>query len=123
MFKIGIDMVEISRIEKSLKNKLFLARYFGREEQKTFEKKLDFKGVAGNFCAKEAFSKVLGTGIRDFSLSEVQILNDDLGAPHIHLSGNAKEICEKLGFKNFSVSITHTKATAAAVVLGETREE
>ena len=118
MFKIGIDIIEISRIEKSLKNIRFLEKFFGSEERKTLLKDgLDVQNIAGNFCAKEAFSKAIGTGIKDFSMKEVQILKNYLGAPYIELAGRAKFISEKLGFKNFSVSITHTKTTAAAVVL------
>lgn len=116
-FFTGIDIVEISRIEKSLSNPRFLTRLFGVSE---YEQYLD-KGskpqfLAGNFCAKEAFSKALGTGIRGFALSEVEILRDDLGKPYFLFSGKAKEIVETRRLC-FDISISHSDGMAIASVI------
>ena len=72
------------------------------------------QSIAANFAAKEAFSKALATGIRGFSLNEISVLRDGLGAPYIKLSGKALEAAKGLRFK---VSITHTKTVASAIVL------
>lgn len=112
---VGIDLVEIPRIEKCIQREGFLKRFFSKEENELFAtKKNPAETVAGRFCVKEAFSKALGTGVRDFSLDEITTLNDELGAPYIKLTGKAAEL---LGKRRLSVSITHTKQYASAVVI------
>lgn len=119
MFSVGIDAVEISRIEKSMKHPGFLKYVFSEEEIAYFEKrKFPCQSIAAAFCAKEAFSKAVGTGFRGFKLKEIEVLHDDLGAPYISLKGNAKKLFG-LKIANISVSLTHTKNDAMAVVLCE----
>ena len=116
-FTTGIDILEISRIEKSLSNPRFLTRLFGISEQRQFlENGAKSSFLAGNFCAKEAFSKALGTGIRGFALSEVEVLRDELGKPYFVFSGKAKQIVEERGL-NFDVSISHSDINAVASVI------
>ena len=116
----GIDLVEIERIEKSLKNPRFLEKYFGEAERAELEKK-NFKpeSVAACFAAKEAFSKVVKAGISGFSLCEVQLLHEESGAPYFCLSGKAKELAREM---ELSVSVTHTTALAQAIVIGYKNE-
>lgn len=110
----GIDMVEIKRIEKSLESKRFIDMVYSSEEQELLkERNFRAETAAANFCAKEAFSKALGTGVRGFSLNEVSVLRDSMGAPYLKLTGSALKLA---GNKIFSVSLTHTKDTAAAFV-------
>ena len=71
--------------------------------------------LAGAFAAKEAFAKALGTGIRGFSLCEVEVLHDTLGAPYFALSGKAAALAEARALE-FTLSITHTGTLAAAMV-------
>lgn len=117
MFSVGIDLVEIERIEKSLENPAFLERYFGEEERKELERK-SFKSesVAAAFAVKEAFLKAMGTGLGGYELREIQTLHKESRAPYIFLSGKAKADCEKENLQ-FSVSITHTKGLAEAIVI------
>ncbi|MDD2956171.1 MAG: holo-ACP synthase [Oscillospiraceae bacterium] len=113
----GIDMVEIGRIRKSMENPRFLTRVFSSEEQELFrERGFPPQTVAANFCAKEAFSKALGTGLRGFALSEISVLRDELGKPWIKLDGAALELAKRGGY-SFSLSLTHTREYAAAVVI------
>lgn len=113
----GIDMVSVNRIRKSLQNPRFQARVFSVKERAFFSEKKDpAPSAAGNFAAKEAFSKALGTGVRGFSLSEVSVLRDRLGAPYFELSGRALACVEERGL-SLSLSITHTQDTAAAFVV------
>ena len=112
----GIDLVEINRIRQSLQHPRFLTRVFSDEERKFFqEKKVSVQTIAANFCAKEAFSKALGTGIRGFALTDISVLRDPLGAPYFFFQGKAKEIVEQRNL-TLSVSLTHTEEYAAAVV-------
>lgn len=116
---VGIDLIEIERIRKSINTPGFLAKVFSPAELKFFtEKRFAPQTIAANFCVKEAFAKALGTGIRGFSLNEVTVLRDALGAPYIMTEGKAKEIVESNHYK-FSVSISHTENYATAVVLAE----
>lgn len=113
--RVGIDSVEIERISKSIQSPAFLKHVFSvREIEMLSQKKMSAQSYAGNFAAKEAFSKALGTGIRGFSLNEISVLRDELGAPYFELSGNAESAAKGYAF---TVSITHTKDTATAIVI------
>lgn len=123
MYTVGTDMVEIARLEKSSKSKNFMKKVFSERETTLFSAKSNpFPSMAGNWAAKEAFSKALGTGIRGFSLNEVSVLRDDMGKPYFSLDGRALEIAESSGIE-FSVSITHTKDLAQAVVIAYCKGE
>ena len=117
MYSVGIDLVEIARIENSIQSERFFKTIFGENERKEFEKK-NFKveSIAGAFAAKEAFSKAIKTGLKGFKLSEVEVLHDENRAPYLCLSGSAKMKAEKDGLE-FDVSITHTKTLAQAIVI------
>ncbi len=113
--RVGTDLIEISRVKKSLEIKGFRERVYSREEIDLLEGR-GAQSYAANFAAKEAFSKALGTGVRGFSLNEVSVLRDNSGAPYLMLSGRAKEAAK--GF-SFTVSLTHTREYAMAVVVAE----
>lgn len=112
----GIDIVEISRFTKLIGNERFLKRVYGDEERSMLLLRGRTASFAANFAAKEAFSKALGTGVRNFRLNEVEVLRTDLGAPYLKLSGKAAEVADKLGY-SFSVSISHTNELATAIVI------
>lgn len=120
MIQVGIDLIEISRMRRALQNRHFFERVFGELERAELEKKRDIPpSAAACFAAKEAFSKALGTGIRGFSLHEVQLVHDSLGKPLLRLCGNAAALAQAKGLNAFSVSITHTKEYSAAVVAAD----
>ena len=79
----GVDIVENSRIKKSILNKSFLYRIFTNEEiliSKNIKNKSSY--FAKRFAAKEAFAKSLGTGFRnDFNFKDISVVNDKLGKP------------------------------------------
>jgi holo-[acyl-carrier protein] synthase len=113
--RVGIDLVEVSRVAKSLDRPHFMERVFSKEEIALCQTKPNpVESLSARFCVKEAFAKAIGTGVRDFKLNEVSTLNDALGCPYVVLSGKAKAIAEGL---EVSVSITHTKEYASAVVI------
>ena len=120
MISNGIDIVEIERIENALKKDSFKAYVYGSEELKELESKKT-ESYAAAFCAKEAFSKALGSGIIGFKLPEVQVLHNESGAPYFLLSGNAKKIAKDKKFK-FALSISHSEKYAVAMVTAYTEE-
>lgn len=115
MYTIGIDLIEIERIKKSIESKHFCERVFGENELKELtDKGFPAQSAAACFAAKEAFGKSLGIGIFGFSLTEVETLHNKNGKPYLHLSGNALKLAGDL---SFDISITHTRELAEAVVI------
>lgn len=123
MSTIGIDMIEIHRIKKSIKSEAFLKHVFSKEEYDQLKKKnFSPQSVAINFCAKEAFLKSIGKGLGFSKFSDIQLLREDCGKPYLKLSGVALDFANKNKLV-FSVSATHTKEYASVVVLAERKEE
>lgn len=116
----GIDIVDIARIERTGRNKLFYTRNFTPDEITMFEaRKLRAEVAAGNFAAKEAVLKVLGCGIFDMPLTDIEVLRSPSGSPYVTLYGKAKQKAEELGITNVHISISHTAAIAAAQAIAE----
>ena len=108
---VGIDIIEVSRISELISaGDKFLSRNFSAAEIEYFSRNSAIRAetVAGNFAAKEAFAKALGTGFRGFGLIDIEVLRNQLGAPHIVFRGEQSSA---------QVSISHTKTTAVAVVI------
>lgn len=116
---IGVDIIEIKRIKSALeRNNKFLERLFTKHEISYFESKnFKFETIAGNFTAKEAISKAIGTGIRNFNFKDIEILRDNLGKPQVKLYNNLYELSEKLEIKEIMVSISHCKEYAVSNVI------
>jgi holo-[acyl-carrier protein] synthase len=115
---IGTDIIEILRIEEAIiNNKNFLNKLFTEKEIQMFERrKMKSEVIAGNFSAKEAISKTLGTGVRGFSFKEIEILRDELGKPIVYLSENIEKIIGKSYKINLSISHNNTSAIAFAIL-------
>lgn len=119
MLSVGIDLVEIKRIQKSVQNPRFCSRVLGSGERSELALRgFPVQSIAASFCAKEAFSKAIGVGLRGFALYEVELLHDGAGKPYLVLSGNALRLAQERRLV-FTVSVTHTRAYAAAVVIGQ----
>lgn len=117
---IGTDIVEIKRIRTAAENRRFTEEYFGEREREFLCAKKDISpSAANNFAAKEAFSKAVGTGVRGFSICEVEVLRDELGKPYIELSGKAREVAERMGVKSIHVTLSNTAELAVAFVVLE----
>jgi holo-[acyl-carrier protein] synthase len=122
-FTVGTDLAEVERIRNSCKRESFVNRVYSEAEKEYFKKFRDpAESMAGSWAAKEAFSKSLGTGVRGFELKEVSVVRDELGCPHLELTGKAEKIAEERGL-DFSLSITHTKEYASAVVIAFPKED
>lgn len=121
---IGIDIVDVSRIENILDAK-FIARVFTHAEQQTCEARTNrANAYAKRFAAKEACAKALGCGIgRDCAFTDIELTNDERGAPHITLSGAAflrlQRLTPKDKIANIFVSLADEKHTAIAQVIIE----
>lgn len=121
-FTVGTDLVEVDRIRKSCQRESFVNKVYSEAEKEYFRKFRDpAESMAGAWAAKEAFSKSLGTGVMGFELNEAAVVRDELGCPHLELTGNAERIAEERGL-DFSLSITHTKDYASAVVIAFPKE-
>lgn len=91
---------------------MFIRRVFTDSESDYFVSKQNaaknfYASIAGHYAVKEAFAKALGTGVRGFSLSDIEVYNDELGKPYIKFGGSRV---------NAEVSISHSELTAVAVV-------
>lgn len=111
MINCGTDIVEIDRIKAAVLNtKGFLEKVFADCEIEYFQKNGErYEILAGFYAAKEAFSKYLKTGIRGFSLRDISVDHEPLGAPFIRFFGERQAV---------SLSISHNKTTAVAMVCG-----
>ena len=118
---IGIDIVQISRMEGWKDNQLLLERYFHPDELQEALKRGPsvLQSLAARFAAKEAYGKALGTGMQDLRLREIQVENDINGKPSIKLFGAALQRFEAMGGKAIFVSLTHERDNAVAVVVLE----
>lgn len=109
---IGIDMVELSRIEQIVLGKVtFLRRILTPKEYELYEalshkRKIEF--VAGRFACKEAFSKAFGTGIGKVGFQDIEILKQENGAPIVTNSPHSGKVF---------VSISHTDSYAVAQII------
>ena len=111
IFGIGTDIVNIKRMEKSIKKngKYFKNRVFSTNEILYCEKKKNpFSFYAKRFAAKEALSKALGTGIRKgINFKDIEILNDKMGKPYINLKGSTKNFLrKKIKSKKFKIHLS-----------------
>lgn len=120
---IGTDIIEISRVAKALK-KLgtpFLERLFTEKEREYFRvQKGNVQTISGNFAAKEAVVKAMGTGISGFKWKDVEINRDQKGKPEVFLYNTAKEIAGESGIGRIVVSISHCKEYAIAYAVAST---
>ena len=117
---IGNDIIEIERIEKAISKEGFKNKIYTQRELENIEKRGNrTETYAGIFSAKEAISKAIGTGVREFSLTDLEILNDDLGKPYVVVSEKLDKILKaKKEDYQIEISISHSKkyATAMAII-------
>ena len=118
---LGIDVVEIDRIQHSLTR--FGAHFLQRvltEKERAALPATPASYVAARFAAKEAAVKALGTGFaQGITLQDIEIVNGSLGEPCLSLRGAAQQRMQTLGATRIYVSLTHSRQTAAAVVILE----
>ena len=123
---IGLDLIELSRIERSLHRfgEHFLRRILTEAEYEMVPSPLHTSRciayVAARFAAKEAAVKALGTGFaQGIGPRDISVRNNELGKPELVLKGKARMLAEKQGVHTLHLSLTHTRDNAAAVVILE----
>jgi len=115
---IGVDIVEIERVESAIKRgrERFLNRIYTEAELRTCQDRLS--SLASRFAAKEAVMKVLGTGGIGISWREIEILTGDDGRASVKLYGQALNKAAELNLKELSISLSDSKQNAVAVAIG-----
>ena len=119
----GVDLAEVSRIRDAISRhgERFIKRVYTDGEIAYVDRKANrFERYAARFAAKEAGMKALGTGWRrGVQWKDFEVANLSSGRPTLLLHGEAKTIAAQLGVKQISLSLTHTKETAMALVIFE----
>jgi len=121
MQHIGVDIIEITRIEKAIARwgERFLHRIYTDAELKLYRKKPS--SLAARFATKEAVMKLLGTGIKGVCWKEIETLSHPSGKPLLNLLGRAQVEAKRLGLKEIAISLSHSREYAIALVTGETK--
>ena len=124
IFGIGTDIVNIRRIDHSLKKKgsSFINRIFSKKEISYCKNKKNSSAFfAKRFAAKEAFSKALGTGIRnEINFKDIEVSNNVNGKPFIVLKGTLSHLVKKkIKSKSYDIylSLSDDKPWAQATVI------
>lgn len=118
----GIDIVEITRIERMLNEhgERFIERCFTAAERAYCEDggKRRVERYAARFAVKEAAFKALGTGWRSgIAWTDVGIVHDPSGAPRLVVTGVFADMASSAGVKAWHVSLSHAGANAIASVI------
>jgi holo-[acyl-carrier protein] synthase len=113
----GVDLIEISRVEAVMRRygERFLNRVFTPQEQA--DAGAQAGSLAARFAAKEAAAKALGCGIGPVGWLELEITRDSQRRPELILHGAARQRAQELGLREWSVSLSHSKDYAIALVV------
>jgi holo-[acyl-carrier protein] synthase len=112
---VGIDLLEIARLERALERRPRLAERLFTDAERAYAASRARPGqhLAARFCAKEAVAKALG--LEAWSFRDVEVTSTG-GPPQVALSGAAAERAAALGV-GVRISLTHTRSEAAAVAI------
>tara|TARA_B100001093_G_scaffold294497_1_gene280902 strand:+ start:19 stop:405 length:387 start_codon:yes stop_codon:yes gene_type:complete len=118
----GVDIIEKSRIKKSIQNSQFIKRIFSSKEiiiAKKINDKISY--YSKRFVAKEALAKSLGIGFRNgLNFKDITIVNDKLGKPLFITTNKIKKIVKKqfnVSSFNFFLSISDEKKYCISYVI------
>jgi len=119
---VGTDIVEVDRIRKAFSRRpeKFRRKILAAEEIETTPVSREIEYLAKRFAAKEAISKVLGTGMQfGVSFRDILILTDlKTGRPLVELKGHAKQQASLKGINRILISISDEKDYAMAFAVG-----
>lgn len=115
--EVGIDIIEIERVGQVLAKhgQRFLERVYTPRERERYGTRV--QELAARFAAKEATMKALGTGIRGVRWRDIEVLPNRRGKPILILHETARRRAAMLGLTHFSISLTHSRGDAMAVVV------
>lgn len=113
---VGIDLLEVSRLERAIGRRPRLAgRLFTSGElELAAARARPARTLAARFCAKEAATKALGLDV--FRPLDFEVLSGAGGRPELLLTGEALARADDLGVE-LSCSLTHAREMAGAVVV------
>jgi holo-[acyl-carrier protein] synthase len=113
--RVGIDLLEVERLERALERRPRLAERLFTEAEREYAAGRARPGqhLAARFCAKEAVAKALG--LEAWSFRDVEVVSDG-ARPAVRLSGAAAKRAGELGVQ-IDVSLTHSRRDAAAVAI------
>ena len=120
---VGIDVLDVVRMEKFVQNEHFLEKYFTPYEieyvSKTYRQTLSLAGI---YAAKEAFLKALGIGIGGgINLNEIEVNHETSGKPYLQVvSGKAQIMLKSMNVLDIQISISHSDEIATAICILET---
>jgi holo-[acyl-carrier protein] synthase len=115
---VGIDVIDVVRMQKFVQNERFLDKYFTSYEAMYVSKTIrKTQSLAGIYAAKEAFLKALGIGLNNgIELNEIEIRHFDNGKPYIKLSKSAQLKClANFKITDIQISISHTDDVCTAI--------
>jgi len=119
---IGVDVVEVDRIRNIMERQgeYFLRKIFSDMEITYCRTRSEpYIHFAARFAAKEAVAKAMRTGWSGaFRWKDVEVVNDQSGAPHIILCGDVKRALEEY---YVHLSISHTKKIVVAFIVIESK--
>ena len=119
---VGTDIVEVDRIRKAFSRRpeKFRRKILAAEEIEKTPVSREIEYLAKRFAAKEAISKVLGTGMQfGVSFGDILILTDlETGQPLVELKGHAKQQASLKGINRILISISDEKDYAIAFAVG-----
>ncbi len=117
IFGIGTDIIEVDRIKRaSLRNKMFAEKIFTEQEIAYCQKKKNASiHYASRFAAKESVFKSFGLKINGYDFfREIEIINNEDGAPFVVLHGKMLDFFKKNRCKGIKVSISAVQSYAIA---------
>jgi holo-[acyl-carrier protein] synthase len=112
---IGIDVLEVERMERALARRPALMTRLFTDAERAYADAHARPAVhlAARFCAKEAVAKALA--LEAWAFRDVEVVATD-SAPEVRLTGAAAARAKELGVQP-RISLTHTRKTAAAVAI------
>ena len=115
-FEVGVDLIEIERIERALaRHPAFRERVFTEAERTYCESRANpAQSYAARFAGKEAVGKALGIGVH-FTWLEIEITGRP--KPGVRLAGRTAAHARRIGAERIELSMTHSRTLAAAVAV------
>ena len=111
---IGVDLVDIARLEQALhRTPALAARLFTEGERGA-----PLASLAACFAAKEAVAKALG-GPAGLRWADVEVVHDQAGRPSLTVRGTVADAARRLGVRRWHVSLTHDGGVSVAFVVAE----
>ncbi|MGR6835250.1 holo-ACP synthase [Syntrophomonas erecta] len=116
---IGIDIIDIDRVKLAVeRTPRFLNRvYTPGEVTYCYGKKNPYPSLAARFAAKEAVRKLHPVFAKGIRFQDVEVFIHPDGRPQILLHGEAKRQAQLEGFKDLSLSLSHSRNQAIAAII------